>query len=106
MGTKIMPVSDLRRKTKDVIEAVQGKDDTVYITQHGRPVVVLVDYERYEQLLEQLQYLSDRLSFEAAIDEPARPYLDFAADMGLATQSARPPSHFHRDPSRGVARLR
>jgi len=46
----------------------------------------LVDYERYEQLLEQLQDLSDLLSLEATADKPARPYADFAAEMGLATE--------------------
>ena len=88
MGTKIMPISDLRRKTKDVIDAVRDRGDAVYITQHGRPVVVLVDYERYEQLLEQLQDLSDQLSLEAATEEPARPYEDFAAEMGLVVDSS------------------
>jgi len=86
MGTKIMPASDLRRKTRAVIDVIQKEGDAVYITQHGRPVVVLVDYERYEQLLEQLQDLSDLLSLEATADKPARPYADFAAEMGLATE--------------------
>ena len=85
MATKIMPISDLRRKTKDVIDTVLHEGEAVYITQHGRPVVVMVDYEQYEQLLEQLQDLSDQVSLEAAADEPARTYADFAAEMGLAT---------------------
>jgi len=55
MSTQIMPVSDLRRKTSDVLNVVRETGDAVYITQHGRPVVVLVDYERYEQLLAQAQ---------------------------------------------------
>ena len=85
MTTKIMPISDLRRKTRDIIDTVLHEGDAVYITQHGRPVVVLVDYEQYEQLLEQLQDLSDQISLEAAADEPTRAYADFAAEMGLAT---------------------
>jgi len=51
MAVKIMPISDLRRKTNDVIQAVREGGDAVYITQHGRPIVVLVDYEHYERLL-------------------------------------------------------
>jgi len=82
MGVKIMPVSDLRRKTSDVIGAVQSGDDVVYITQYGRPAVVLVDYERYEQLLAQLKDLSDLASLEAAATEPARPYTEFLAEIG------------------------
>jgi prevent-host-death family protein len=82
MGVKIMPVSDLRRKTRDVIATVRNGDDVVYITQYGRPTVVLVDYERYEQLIAQLEDLSDLASLEAAAAEPARPYAEFLAEMG------------------------
>jgi prevent-host-death family protein len=80
MSTRIMPVSDLRRKTREVINAVHGKDDVIYITQHGRPVVVLVDYARYEQLMAELEDHSDQASLEAAQNEPARPYQDFLAE--------------------------
>ena len=74
MSTKIMPISDLRRKTSNVLNTIKETGDAVYITQHGRPVAVLVDYERYEQLLAQLEDLADLASLEAAADEPARPY--------------------------------
>lgn len=53
MSTKIMPVTDLRRQTSAVIRGVQEDGDVIYITQHGRPAAVLVDYERYEGLLAQ-----------------------------------------------------
>ncbi len=82
MSVKIMPVSDLRRKISDVINAVQSGGDVVYITQYGRPAVVLMDYERYEQLMLQLEDISDRVSLEAAEAEAARPYEEFLADMG------------------------
>lgn len=80
MSTQIMPVSDLRRKTSDVIHAVHGKADVIYITQHGRPAVVLVDYARYEQLMAELEDLSDQASLEVAQNEPVRPYQDFLAE--------------------------
>jgi len=50
MATTIMPISDLRRKTREVVETVR-ENQTVYITQHGRPVMVLVEYEMYENLI-------------------------------------------------------
>ncbi|MCA9972987.1 MAG: type II toxin-antitoxin system Phd/YefM family antitoxin [Anaerolineales bacterium] len=53
MTTKIMPVTDLRRRTADVIRSVQEDGDVVYITQHGRPAVVLIEYEQFEALLAQ-----------------------------------------------------
>ena len=82
MSTKIIPVSDLRRKTSDVIKAVQSGGQVVYVTQHGRPAVVLVDYEHYETLMAQLEDLSDLVSLEAAVDEPTRPYDEFLAELG------------------------
>lgn len=66
MSTRIMPVSDLRRKTSDVLNTVQETGDPVYITQHGRPVVVLLDYARYEHLLAQLKTLTEQAALAAA----------------------------------------
>lgn len=51
MSAKIMPVTDLRRQTSAVMRGVQEDSDVVYITQHGRPIAVLIDYARYEALL-------------------------------------------------------
>ena len=54
MSTKIMPITDLRRQTSDIIQSIQENGDTVYITQHGRPTVVLLDFEQYESMVAQL----------------------------------------------------
>ncbi len=75
MSTQIMPVSDLRRKTSDVLNVVRETGDAVYITQHGRPVVVLVDYERYEQLLAQAQTPPAAVTSEVAAATEQSPYL-------------------------------
>jgi len=72
MAVKIMPISDLRRKTNDVIQAVREGGNAVYITQHGRPIVVLVDYERYERLLRECQ---------PAVLEPPGSYTDYLAGL-------------------------
>ena len=55
MGTKIMPISDLRRNTSRVLQSVREGGEIVYITQHGRPTAVLVDYEQYESMVTQLE---------------------------------------------------
>jgi prevent-host-death family protein len=83
MATKIMPISDFRRLASQVIRAIQEDGDVVYITQHGRPAAVLVDYDQYEALLAQLEDLSDLASLEAAEGEPERGYETFLAEMGL-----------------------
>ncbi len=82
MTTKIMPISDLRRNAGEVLNAVREGGEVVYITQHGRPAAVLVEYERYEAMLEQLEDLADMAAIEATTDEPARDYADFLAELG------------------------
>jgi prevent-host-death family protein len=88
MATKIIPVSDLRRKTSDVIEAIRDGSEVVYVTQHGRPVAVLVDYEHYEALVAQLEDLSDLASLRAAADELVRPTDEFLAGLDLSATRA------------------
>lgn len=61
MGTKIMPISDLRRKASQVLKRLQEEGEDVYVTHYGRPVAVMVDYERYEGLLARIEALSERL---------------------------------------------
>lgn len=72
MNVKIMPVSELRRRTSEVIQTAQ-EEAAVYITQHGRPIVVLVDYERYETLRRQ--------SEEATAEIPPGGYTEYLAGL-------------------------
>ena len=62
MSTNIIPISDLRRQASEVIKSLRETKDAIYITQHGRPAAVLVDYEKYEALLAQLEELSKQQS--------------------------------------------
>jgi prevent-host-death family protein len=82
MATKIMPISDLRRNAGEVLNAVREGGDVIYITQHGRPAAVLVDYEQYEAMLAQLEDLADLTAIDAAADEPERDYVEFLAEIG------------------------
>lgn len=74
MSTKIMPISDLRRRASRILELLAEKEDVVYITHYGRPVAVMVDYEQYEQLLEQLQNLRRQLERKTTVQEPSADY--------------------------------
>jgi prevent-host-death family protein len=82
MATKIMPISDLRRNAGEVLAAMRDGGDVIYITQHGRPAAVLVDYEQYEAMLAQLEDLADLTAIDAAADEPERDYVEFLAEIG------------------------
>ena len=72
MTTKIMPVSDLRRKVSQTIKELQHapRDEAVYITQHGRPQAVLVSYEHYEHLREEARRRMTPADIEAIRNDP------------------------------------
>ena len=70
--TEIVPISDLRRRTSDVMDAVRESGE-VYITQYGRPIAVLVDHEQYERLLRQCQ--------EPLSPDVAGSYTDYLAGL-------------------------
>lgn len=45
---KIIPISDLQTKAKQVIEEVRDTDQAVVITQRGRAAAVLVSVDAYD----------------------------------------------------------
>jgi antitoxin YefM len=55
---KILPISDLATKTKEIVEGVKKTGDPVIITQRGRPAALLVNYEEYEGMLHTLDEMS------------------------------------------------
>ena len=87
MTTKIMPVTDLRRDTSRILQSVREDGDVVYITQHGRAAVVILDYDQYQTLLAQLEDLSDLAAIEEAAGEAARSYEEFLSEMRASDAS-------------------
>lgn len=47
----IMPISELRRQLSQMVDQLQQTQEAIFITQHGRPAAVLVNYEQYEALV-------------------------------------------------------
>ena len=92
MTTKIMPITDLRRQATQLVKLVKDGGDVVYITQHGRPAAVLVDYEQYESLIAQLGDLADKAAFAAADDESERDYESFLTEMGVNVPGSPEPT--------------
>ncbi|MCP4428395.1 MAG: type II toxin-antitoxin system Phd/YefM family antitoxin [Chloroflexi bacterium] len=98
MTAKIMPVSDLRRKTSSVLKTLREGGDVVYITQHGRPAAVLVDYEQYESMLAQLEESAAKptSSKEARLMAAAQALLtDYETDDELTAFTALAGDDFH-----------
>lgn len=50
-----MSVTDLRRDTSAVIRSIREQGDAVYITQHGRPAALMLDYDQCQALVAQAE---------------------------------------------------
>jgi len=85
MSTNIVPISDLRRQASKVINALREGSNVAYITQHGRPTAVLVDYDQYEALMAQLQELRRNQPVYAIAEEKGAfsALADMAQDLGV-----------------------
>ena len=81
MSARIMPISDLRRQASATINTLRETGDAVYITQHGRPAAVLVDYERYERLLARLEAVTYQLEQKTAAQESSINYTAHLAGL-------------------------
>jgi prevent-host-death family protein len=88
MSVNIVPISDLRREASRVVNALRESSDVVYITQHGRPAAVLIDFEKYEALLAEIEALRQNQAQPTyAIAEEKSTFAalaDMAQDLGVA----------------------
>lgn len=51
MQVRIIPVSELRHRLKDVLATLEATGEPLFITQYSRPEAVLVRYEDYNALI-------------------------------------------------------
>jgi prevent-host-death family protein len=54
MSVKIIPVSEMRQKLKDILATLEATGEPYFITQYSRPKAVLVRYEDYNALVRQV----------------------------------------------------
>lgn len=57
----MVSVADLRAQLSSVLEKLQRAHRPVYVTQRGQPRAVLVSFDEYNALIEQVEYLEDSL---------------------------------------------
>ncbi|HEX6237753.1 MAG TPA: type II toxin-antitoxin system prevent-host-death family antitoxin [Acidimicrobiales bacterium] len=89
MATRIVPKTHLRDRIRD--ELADLKDDTLVVTDRGRPSAVLVSVERWNVLQETLEDLQDTLAVlehRASRDAPVPAESVFAA---IEAEQARVP---------------
>ena len=70
MATKIVTVSELKANLASVIAQLAADAVPIYVTQHGKPNAVLMNYEEYEALQEKLEDLEDALAMRQALASP------------------------------------
>jgi prevent-host-death family protein len=58
MATRIVPKSELRDRIR--AELAELRDDSLVITDRGKPIAVTVSVERWNQLQESIEDLEDR----------------------------------------------
>ncbi len=59
IATDIKPVSDFRANAAGMIEQVKASGRPLVLTQRGESAAVLLDVAVYQQLIEELELLSD-----------------------------------------------
>ena len=54
-----IPVSELRDQLSAVVDSLRADGKAIQLTKHGRPVAVMIGYEAFEAILEELDDASD-----------------------------------------------
>ena len=66
---RIVTAEDLRAKLGRELDALRESEDALYVSKRGRLTGVLIDIDRYAELLDRLDYLEDSLAALQARDE-------------------------------------
>jgi len=66
---RIVTADDLRAKLGRELDALQESEEALYVSKRGRLAAVLLDPERYAELIDRLDYLEDSLAALRARDE-------------------------------------
>ena len=66
---RIVTAEDLRARLGRELDALRETDDALYVSKRGRLAAVVLDSERYAEILERLDYLEDSLAALQARDE-------------------------------------
>lgn len=54
---RVRPITDLKNRTKELVQEVSESGETVVITQNGTPRVVMMDVRQHDQLQDTLAML-------------------------------------------------
>ena len=57
---KTMPLSEVKTKLSELVDAVERRDDSVTITCNGKPIAVIVSKDEYESWQETVDIMRDQ----------------------------------------------
>lgn len=80
-------MTELRDRLSSVVDDLGSHGKAVQLTRHGKPVAVLMDYDAFEALLDDLDDADDYRALaehDAAVDDDTIPWELAARDLGVA----------------------
>ncbi|HTQ17244.1 type II toxin-antitoxin system Phd/YefM family antitoxin [Mycobacterium sp.] len=87
MTSGSIPVSELREQLAAVIDELGSHGKAVKLTRHGQPIAVLMGYEAFEKLLDDLDDADDYRAlaeYDAAASDDTIPWELAKQDLGIA----------------------
>jgi PHD/YefM family antitoxin component YafN of YafNO toxin-antitoxin module len=66
---RVVTAEDLRARLGRELDALKASEEALYVSKRGRLAGVLLDVDRYADLLDHLEYLEDSLAALQARDE-------------------------------------
>lgn len=66
---RVVTSEDLRARLGRELDALRATDEALYVSKRGRLAVVLLDVDRYAELIDRLDYLEDSLAALRAREE-------------------------------------
>jgi PHD/YefM family antitoxin component YafN of YafNO toxin-antitoxin module len=66
---RIVTAEDLRARLGRELDALRDSDEALYVSKRGRLTGVLVDVDRYAELIDRVEYLEDSLAALQARDD-------------------------------------
>jgi prevent-host-death family protein len=66
---RVVTAEDLRARLGKELDALRETDDALYVSKRGRLAAVVLDSDRYAELVERIDYLEDSLAALQAREE-------------------------------------
>ena len=73
-AARVRPITDLKNRTKELVQEVADGGDAVVITQNGKPKVVVMDVKQHDRLQDTLAMLKLLAQSQDSLAKSGRVY--------------------------------